>query len=108
MTRAAFLSGALLAAFLAGPAQAESGDAWSQRKCALSAEAWERALGSIGREGISDDFVAAHDDFIAQGCVLRGAVCPRSAQEFRLADILTIAAMNEGMASTFLPFSCAD
>jgi len=64
------------------------------------------ALEAAGREGISEGFITAHDDFIAGGCVSRGAVCPRSAQEYRLADILTVAAMNEGMASTFLPFAC--
>lgn len=102
------MRGALLSLALAvAPATAETGDAWSQQKCALYAEAWPHALDVVGREGISEDFIAAHDDFIAGGCVLRGAVCPRSAQEYRLADILTIAAMNEGMASTFLPFACA-
>ncbi|MCC5969858.1 MAG: hypothetical protein JJU15_07905 [Pararhodobacter sp.] len=87
-------------------ALAETGDAWSQRKCALYTDAWHRALDVVGQEGISEDFIAAHDAFIAEGCVTRGAVCPVTAQEYRLADILTIAAMNEGMASTFLPFAC--
>jgi len=87
-------------------AMAETGDVWSQRKCALYTDIWGRALDVVGQEGISEDFIAAHDAFIAEGCVLRGAVCPVSAQEYRLADILTIAAMNEGMASTFLPFAC--
>jgi len=33
-------------------------------------------------------------------------VCPRSPEEFARADIMTILAMNAGMASTFLPFAC--
>ncbi len=99
-------SAVLILMLAVAPALAETGDAWSQRKCALYADAWSRALEVVGREGISEDFIAAHDDFIVGGCALRGAVCPRSVQEYRLADILTIAAMNEGMASTFLPFAC--
>lgn len=90
----------------AAAVSAETGDAWSQRKCALYADAWARAIDGAGAEGISAGFITAHDAFIAGGCVLRGAVCPVSAQEYRMADILTIAAMNEGMASTFLPFAC--
>lgn len=97
---------ALILVLAAAPAFAQTGDAWSQRKCALYSDAWTRALESLGPEGIGADFIAAHEAFIAEGCVLRGAVCPETAQEYRLADILTIAAMNEGMASTFLPFAC--
>jgi hypothetical protein len=33
-------------------------------------------------------------------------VCPRSGEEIETANVLTIAAMNAGMASTFLPFAC--
>ena len=98
--------GALVFLLAATPAVSETGDAWSQRKCALYADTWPLALEMVGRDGVSEEFTTAHEDFIAGGCVLRGAVCPQSAQEYRLADILTIAAMNEGMASTFLPFAC--
>lgn len=97
----------LIIALAVAPATAETGDEWSQRKCALYADAWPRALEAVGRDGISDAFIATHDAFIAEGCVMRGAVCPQTPQEYRLADMLTIAAMNEGMASTFLPFACS-
>lgn len=85
---------------------AEEADDWSRQKCALYSSAWERALEWRGTEGLSERFLARHEAFLAGGCLGRGDVCPQSPQELALADLLTIAAMNEGMASTFLPFAC--
>ncbi|MBN2761281.1 MAG: hypothetical protein JXQ79_12340 [Rhodobacteraceae bacterium] len=87
----------------AAPATAES---WTERKCALYAAAMEDALGLLGRDGISDAFLSENAAFIAQGCTERGRFCPQTAQERALADMLTLMTMNEGMASTFVPFAC--
>ena len=53
------------------------------------------------------NFMAGNENFIAGGCTEQVDVCPRSAQELEIANALTIAVMNAGAASTFLPFRCA-
>ena len=79
---------------------------WPEMKCARYHEAWTEALARRGSAGLSADFVASHDAFLASGCTTQGHVCPRSAAELDLANLLTIRAMNAGAASTFLPFAC--
>jgi hypothetical protein len=81
---------------------------WPERKCALYTVAATRAFASAGLDGIGAAFATGHADFLASGCTLRGRICPQTPQEIALADRLTVLAMNEGMASTFLPFSCRD
>lgn len=100
---------ALLAVPLAATdARAQGGVAptWSEVKCDRYRAAWADALARRGRQGLGREFVARHEAFLASGCTARADVCPRSAEEFALADILTVAAMNAGTASTFLPFAC--
>ena len=63
-------------------------------------------LARRGRAGLSEGFLSAHDAFLASGCTARADVCPRSPEELDLANVLTLAAMNAGAASTFLPFAC--
>jgi hypothetical protein len=48
----------------------------------------------------------SHEAFLASGCTARAAVCPRSAEELEIANVMVVLAMNAGTASTFLPFSC--
>ena len=79
---------------------------WTEQKCVLYQRAWDWAYNSIGPDGISADFIAQNDKFIATGCVERTVVCPRSKQEGDMANMLTMMTMNEGMASTFVPFTC--
>ena len=81
---------------------------WTEEKCVRYRDAWTGALARWGREGLSRDFIARHEAFIAGGCTGESNVCPRSAREIELANVLTIRAMNAGMASTFLPFACRD
>ena len=97
------LTAALL---LASPASAEELSAWQQQKCALYTDAWARALDGIGSEDINYNFLATNENFIASGCTEQIAICPRSNQERDIADLITLAMMNEGAASTFLPFRC--
>jgi hypothetical protein len=91
-------------ATLAQPAFAQ--DAWQDRKCALYEAAWERALESLGDADMNYNFVATNENFIASGCAENIKACPRSDQELEVANLLTLVMMNEGVASTFLPFGC--
>lgn len=79
---------------------------WTEQKCVLYQWAWDWAYDSIGPDGISDGFVAQNDGFVATGCIERTVVCPRSKEEFDMANMLTVMTMSEGMASTFVPFTC--
>lgn len=63
-------------------------------------------MGLLGQDGISEGFLDGNAAFIAQGCTKRGRICPQTAQERSLADMLTVMTMNEGMASTFVPIAC--
>lgn len=97
---------ALLLVLLASPAEAQSRD-WTAEKCSRYGQVWPEALARFGRVGLSPEFLAQHEAFIASGCRTRD-VCPRSPQEIALADVMTIAAMNAGTASSFVPFICRD
>jgi len=96
----------LLLLLLASPVEAQP-RGWTVEKCSRYGQSWAEALSRIGREGLSDEFLARHDAFLASGCQTRKA-CPRSSQELAMADIMTVAAMNAGMASSFVPFICRD
>jgi len=90
------------------PAHAEDPavEAWAKEKCVRYERAWKRATGFVGPNGISREFVEGNEKFIADGCSSGADVCPRSAEEIKLANVLTMAAMNFGTASSFLPFVC--
>jgi hypothetical protein len=94
------------ALLLALPAEAEETSAWQRQKCALYTDAWTRALDGIGSDDINYNFLATNENFIASGCTEQIAICPRSNQERDIADLLTLVMMNDGAASTFLPFRC--
>jgi hypothetical protein len=79
---------------------------WSEVKCARYKKAWADALARRGTRGLGQDFLNRHDAFLASGCTAKADVCPRSAEELDLANIMVVAAMNAGTASTFPPFAC--
>lgn len=79
---------------------------WTEQKCALYAHAFDDAVGMVDADGLSTEFLAWNEAFIAGGCTEYIRICPTSAEEYRLADFLTLMTMNEGMASTFAPFGC--
>jgi hypothetical protein len=79
---------------------------WSEVKCARYKQAWADALARRGTRGLGQEFLGRHEAFLASGCTARADVCPRSAEELHMANVLVIAAMNAGTASTFLPFAC--
>lgn len=98
----------LVMAMLAAPVLADErlrAD-WTEVKCARYAKAWHEALRRYGRVGLGEEFVARHEAFLASGCTGEANVCPRSPEEFALANVMVIQAMNAGAASTFPPFSC--
>jgi hypothetical protein len=105
----AALAAAVLAHSTAPPASAQEGQSqtWSEMKCARYKQAWSEALARRGgTQGLSQEFIDRHGAFVASGCTARADVCPRSAEELDLANVMVISAMNAGTASTFLPFSC--
>ena len=90
------------------PAQGAEGDSWTERKCVLYTAAWNHIAGEGAPDGVSEDFLADHDAFLASGCLDRRHVCPRSPRELEIADMLSLMAVAEGMTGSFLPFKCTD
>lgn len=75
-------------------------------RCAHYDKAWRDIVAKRGTAGLSAEFIARHDAFIAAGCSQKPDVCPRSPAELEIANVMTIVAMNDGTSSTFLPFAC--
>lgn len=87
-------------------AQDSQSQSWSEVKCARYTKGWSDALARRGTRGLGQEFLAAHEAFLASGCTVRANVCPRSTEELDLANIMVVVAMNAGTASTFPPFAC--
>jgi hypothetical protein len=101
---------ACLLLVFAGLAQAQGkapapGD-WRAEKCARYRAAWDEALKRFTASGLSDNFLTAHEAFLARGCEGPREVCPRSKEELAIANVMVLRAMNAGTASTFPPFAC--
>jgi hypothetical protein len=79
---------------------------WPTVKCERYTKSYNEALAKYGKRGLGQAFLENHDAFLASGCTAPGNVCPRSTEELNLANVLVILSMNQGMASTFAPFSC--
>ncbi len=79
---------------------------WHDVKCLRYKKAWTEVLARMGRQGLGREFLDRHDAFLASNCTTRSDVCPRSAEELKLANIMVITSMNFGAASTFVPFYC--
>jgi hypothetical protein len=95
----------LVAAPYPAAAQAPSTD-WVAQKCAAYDAAWQQALDGFDANQINYGFIAGNENFIASGCTDSADICPRSDTELAIANALTLALMNAGTASTFLPFGC--
>lgn len=102
----AILFGIALGAPSALRAQSETPENWPAVKCERYTKAWGEALAKFGRKGLGQPFIEAHEAFLSSGCSIKGEVCPRSKEELDLANVMVILGMNQGMASTFMPFSC--
>ncbi len=103
--------GLLQAVSVAGPvsravAQEQPPQSWPEVKCARYRKAWSDALARTGAQGLGRDFLERHEAFLASGCTAKADVCPRSTEELNLANMMVVAAMNAGTASTFPPFAC--
>ena len=88
------------------PASAQDLSTRAAQKCDRYRQAWDDAVGRRGTGGLGRDFLERHARFIAGGCLGPADICPRAGAETELANLLTIRAMNAGMASTFLPWAC--
>jgi hypothetical protein len=101
---------AILAA-TAGAARAQQGvgaqhQTWQEKKCAFYAKAWRELLALSRDTGVTEAFIRGNEAFIAAGCSNGADICSSAPADIALANKLTIAAMNFGTASTFLPFIC--
>ncbi|MDU9002301.1 hypothetical protein [Sedimentitalea todarodis] len=83
-------------------------DNWTRQKCDLYSAAWQDVQASFDTSVVSEEFLEKHQNFITLGCPADMRVCAVSPEEIELANLLTILSMNEGMASTFVPFGCPD
>jgi hypothetical protein len=79
---------------------------WTDVKCARYKAAYAEAIKRLTTRGLGQAFLDDHDAFLASNCTATVAVCPRTEEELRLANVLVVMSMNDGMASTFAPFSC--
>jgi len=108
--RSALRAGVALALLAAcgSYAVAQQGPAtdWPTEKCNRYKKAYEQALNRQGKAGLSPNFIASHDAFLASNCQARADVCARSKEELDLANKLVLMAMSSGMSGTFLPFYC--
>lgn len=95
----------LLVLGLALPAAAQPTRGWTEEKCIRYTSAWPEALSHFGTQGLSAALLQGHARFLASGCRAPRDLCPASVAELAISDAMTIAAMNAGAASTFLPFT---
>jgi hypothetical protein len=103
---AALLASSIASGASIAVAQESQPQSWPEVKCARYKKAWSDALARRGTQGLGQEFLDRHEAFLASGCTVRADVCPRSAEELALANIMVISAMNAGTASTFPPFAC--
>ncbi|NIX77709.1 hypothetical protein [Microvirga terricola] len=97
---------AIASGFPLATAQESKSPSWPEVKCARYKKAWTDALAVRGTKGLGREFLDNHETFLASGCTDRPPVCPQTDEEFALANMMVVAAMNAGTASTFPPFSC--
>jgi hypothetical protein len=96
----------LLCAALAAVGDAQAKRSWSEKKCFRYERDWNEALRRFGPAGFSAEFLSGSAAFIRSGCERDAKVCPRTAKDRELVDVLAIRVVNEGMSTTFLPFDC--
>lgn len=84
----------------------EAPSAWQIRKCQIYKAAWSDLPILMDTSLLSLQFTTLNETFISSGCLAHIGICPQSKGEIAAANILTIAAMNGGTASSFVPFRC--
>lgn len=75
-------------------------------KCEIYKVAFEKVEQNYITHQLSESFRNENRNFIKGGCVEYAFVCPRSLADIAAANELTVATMNKGLASTFVPFKC--
>lgn len=85
---------------------AEDRSDWQRKKCDVYTKALGEILDHVGREGVSERFLARNQEFIDSGCLADVDACPETEIDIEVANGLTIATMNAGAASSFSPFRC--
>lgn len=88
------------------PEQPRPSEGWIAQKCVLYGDIFRDALTFQGHQGLSNEFLSSNQRFIDGACKGDRTLCPISDAELKFADLLTVMTMNEGMASTFVPFGC--
>lgn len=104
--KAGLAAAMLIVAGTAALAQQNGGTDWPTEKCSRYRKAYDQSIAYLGKKGLSAEFLASHDAFLAANCQARAEVCARSKQELDIANKLVLMAMNSGMSGTFLPFTC--
>ncbi len=79
---------------------------WSEEKCFRFTRDWNEALRRFGQTGFGAEFLDGGAAFVRSGCLSPEKICPRTPREREIVDVLAIRVVNEGMSTTFLPFSC--
>ncbi|HZW46490.1 MAG TPA: hypothetical protein VFF61_03105 [Microvirga sp.] len=103
LTKATVVVATILIGSVSAAAQEPS---WVEVKCARYKKAWDEALARTKAKGLGQAFLERHEAFLVSGCTAKADVCPRSDEELALANMMVVAAMNAGTASTFPPFAC--
>ncbi|WP_134500080.1 hypothetical protein [Microvirga pakistanensis] len=106
ITTLAVLMAALAGAVIGASSAPAREPSWVEVKCTRYKKAWDEALARTKAKGLGQEFLDRHEAFLASGCTADGDVCPRSEEELALANMMVVAAMNAGTASTFPPFAC--
>jgi hypothetical protein len=106
MRHSSKLIAAVICLFSAASNTSAQEPSWVEVKCARYKKAWDDALTRVTVKGLGQEFLERHEAFLASGCTARADVCPRSDEELALANMMVVAAMNAGTASTFPPFAC--
>lgn len=75
-------------------------------KCQIYKTVFDEVMRNSITHQLSDKFKSENIAFIQSGCIDYAYVCPRSIYDFAAANEITVATMNKGLASTFVPFKC--
>ncbi|MFZ4533203.1 MAG: hypothetical protein ACOYOJ_15485, partial [Alsobacter sp.] len=66
------------------------------QKCEIYKNNWHFILSKSDRSSMSQAFINGNENFIVSDCLDYSGVCPRNDYDIRIANMLTVAAMNNG------------
>ena len=103
-----FVSAFVLASIFSITAQSQNRRLSSAEKCEVYKFAFQTVRTKVAfKNSLSKPFISENLSFIEGGCIDYKPVCPRNASDLAAANELTVATMNKGLASTFVPFKCS-